>query len=252
MTLGEHLAELRKRIITCLIAVLIGMTICIVLRQELLEFLTQPLRDLEHLAPGEEMPLLSFDPLEPFSLTFKLAGYGGIILAMPVILWQLWRFVEPGLYAHEKKYAVPFTLSALVLFALGAGLAFWTTPRALDFFQSLFGNDVFNYEYTAEKYLTLVVYMMLAFGVGFEFPILLIFLQMAGILQPDTLIKGWRFAVIGIFVLVAVITPSADPISLFALALPMCLFYGVSIGVGRVFVRRRERREALELGPGTA
>ena len=157
----------------------------------------------------------------------KLALYGGIALAMPVILWQIWRFVTPGLYAHEKRYAIPFIVSALTLFVLGAGLAYYTLPRALEFLIDIGGDDNFVTAFAPGKYFTLITYMMLAFGIGFEFPILLIFLQMAGIVTPQQLAALRRYAIVGICVLVAVITPSGDPISMLMLSVPMIVFYEV-------------------------
>jgi sec-independent protein translocase protein TatC len=169
----------------------------------------------------------------------KLAAYGGIGIAMPVILWQIWRFVTPGLYSHERRYAIPFVVSALFLFVLGAGLAYYTLPRALEFLVDIGGSDNFVTAFAPGKYFTLITYMMLAFGIGFEFPILLIFLQLAGIVSSATLRKGRRFAIVGICVLVAVITPSGDPISMLMLSVPMVLFYEIAIIAGRVIERRR-------------
>ena len=105
---------------------------------------------------------------------------------MPVILWQVWRFITPGLYSHEKRYAIPFLVSALTLFVMGAGLAYYTLPQALNFLNSIGGENL-TAAYSPSKYFQLIMYMMLAFGVGFEFPIVLIFLQMAGILRAETL-----------------------------------------------------------------
>jgi sec-independent protein translocase protein TatC len=172
----------------------------------------------------------------------RLAAYGGIGLAMPVILWQIGQFVTPGLYPHERRYAVRCEVSALVLFLLGAGLAYYTLPRALQFLVSIGGDELVT-AFAPGKYFTLITYMMLAFGIGFEFPILLIFLQMAGILSVGHLRQARRYAIVGICVLVAVITPSGDPISMLMLSVPMVLFYEASIIAGRVIQRRRARTE---------
>jgi sec-independent protein translocase protein TatC len=134
--------------------------------------------------------------------------------------------------------------SALSLFALGAGLAYYTLPRALDFLISIGGEDNFVTAFQPAKYFTLITYMMLAFGIGFEFPILLIFLQMAGILSVSTLKSGRRYAIVGICVLVAVITPSGDPISMLMLSVPMVVFYEISIIAGRIIERRRSAAAA--------
>jgi len=242
MSLIEHLAELRDRLIKVAVAVVIGMLIAFVLYNQIFEFLLGPYEDIANQRPeatlGDGRLLLS-DPLQGFAIRMKLALYGGIAIAMPVILWQIWRFVTPGLYDHEKKYAVPFMVSALCLFVLGAGLAYYTLPRALDFLIDIGGEDNFVTAFQPDKYFTLILYMMLAFGIGFEFPILLIFLQMAGVITPRQLSGARRYAIVGICVLVAVITPSGDPISMLMLSVPMIAFYEVSILIGRVIERRR-------------
>jgi sec-independent protein translocase protein TatC len=151
--------------------------------------------------------------------------------------------VTPGLYPNEKRWAVPFVASALALFVLGAGLAYYTLPRALEFLVDIGGDDLVT-AFAPGKYFRLITYMMLAFGIGFEFPIVLIFLQMAGILETDTLRRGRRFAIVGICILVAVITPSGDPISMLMLSVPMVIFYEIAIVIGSVITKRRALRDA--------
>ena len=244
MSLMEHLTELRDRLIKVAGAIVLGMLIAFILYPQIFDFLVGPYETIANegnaIADGK---LLILDPLEGFGVRMKLAGYGGIAFAMPVILWQIWQFVTPGLYPHEKKYAIPFVLSALFLFLLGAGLAYYTLPRALEFLVSIGGDNLVT-AFSPAKYFTLITYMMLAFGIGFEFPILLVFLQMAGILSVDTLRKGRRYAIVGICVLVAVITPSGDPISMLMLSVPMAIFYEVSIIIGRILARRRREVDA--------
>ena len=243
MSLMEHLTELRDRIVKVIAALVVGMVIAFVLYNQIFDFLIGPYEEIAS-KPGSnaldpEGRLIQVDPLEGFGVRMKLALYGGIAIAMPVILWQIWRFVTPGLYPHEKRYAIPFLASALTLFVLGAGLAYYTLPRALEFLIEIGGTDNFVTAYAPGKYFTLITYMMLAFGIGFEFPILLIFLQMAGIIGTAQLRSARRYALVGITVLVAVITPSGDPISMLMLSVPMVIFYEVSIVVGRVLERRR-------------
>lgn len=239
MSLMDHLEELRNRLMKSVAAILVGGVVAWILFPQIFDILVEPLCDV---VPDDQCRLVITDPVQGLSTRFRVAGYGGIGLAMPVILWQLWRFVTPGLYAKEKRLAIPFVLSALVLFSLGAGLAYWTLPQALDFLISI-GGDLEPF-FTPDKYIQLITYMMLAFGIGFEFPILLVFLQMAGILHNESLRAWRRYAVVVIVVLVAVITPSGDPISLAALSVPMYLFYEASIVIGRVIARRRRRAEA--------
>ncbi|HEX6424774.1 MAG TPA: twin-arginine translocase subunit TatC [Acidimicrobiales bacterium] len=244
MTLVEHLTELRRRIVICVIAVAVGMVVAFIAYEWLLSILLHPYRDIANDANSiTDGDLLLTDPLEGFSVRMRTSAYVGIALAMPVILWQIWQFVTPGLYPNERRYAVPFVVSALVLFVLGATLAYFTLPRALDFLISIAGGG-FATAFTAGKYFQLITYMMLAFGIGFEFPIVLIFLQMAGIVEPATLRKGRRFAIVGICILVAVITPSGDPISMLMLSGPMVLFYEAAIIIGSIITKRQAARAA--------
>lgn len=256
MTLFEHLAELRSRLIRSILAVMLGTAVMWSLYPAVFDVLIQPyctaieqsgntLVTTRVLEDEEECgaPLIVTDPLEGFATRLKVSGYGGIALAMPVLLWQLWRFIAPGLYAHERRYALPFVFSAVVLFALGAGLAFWTLPKALSFLIAIGGPDLLT-AYSPNKYLALVTYMMLAFGVGFQFPIVLVFLQLVGVLSNAALRRFRRYAIVIIFVAVAVITPSGDPFSMLALAVPMSLFYEVAIGIGWLVERRRNRAPA--------
>ncbi|HET9611371.1 MAG TPA: twin-arginine translocase subunit TatC [Acidimicrobiales bacterium] len=244
MTLVEHLTELRRRIVICVIAVAVGMVLGFILYPWVFDFLLHPYKEIataeNSIAPGK---LVQFDPLEGFSIRMKTSAYTGIAFAMPVILWQVWQFVTPGLYPHERRYAVPFVVSALLLFSLGAALAYYTLPRALDFLVDIGGDDLVT-AFAPGKYFQLITYMMLAFGIGFEFPIVLIFLQMAGIVEPATLRKGRRFAIVGICVLVAVITPSGDPISMLMLSGPMVLFYESAIVIGSIITKRQAARAA--------
>jgi sec-independent protein translocase protein TatC len=244
MTLVEHLTELRKRLIICVAAVGVGMIIGFIAYEWIFNFLIDPYKDIansENSVGGGR--LLQTDPLEGFGVRLKTSGYTGIALAMPVLLWQVWRFVTPGLYPNERRYAVPFVISALVLFVLGAGLAYYTLPQALDFLVGIAG-DGFITAFSAGKYFQLITYMMLAFGIGFEFPIVLVFLQLAGVIDAAALRKARRFAIVGICVLVAVITPSGDPYSMLMLSVPMVLFYEISILIGSFLAKRRAAREA--------
>lgn len=242
MSLMEHLIELRSRLIKCAIAVAIGAAVGWMLYFPVLDFLRQPLIELSG-DPNVSDEFLSFDPLELFMLRIQLSAYLGIALAMPFLLWQLWRFIAPGLYQNERRFATAFVVSASLLFAGGAAVAYYTLPQALSFLQSMGGGQV-EIQYTVKNYVTLILYMMLAFGVGFQFPIVLVFLQLLGVLKPQQLRDFRRFGIVIIFVVAAVITPSADPISLFALSLPMVVFYEISILIGRVIVGRRAAAEA--------
>lgn len=240
MTLVEHLLELRSRLVKAVVAVGAGTLIAFVFYPQIFEFLIQPYRQIaaDGMTLDPEGRLLLIDPLEGFTVRLRVSLYGGLFLAMPVVLWQVWRFVTPGLYPNERRYAVPFVVSAMALFLLGASLAYYTMPRALQFLVTIGGEDLVT-AFAPGRYLQLITYMMLAFGLGFQFPILLIFLQLAGVLDPRTLAGGRRYAIVGVVVLVAVITPSADPYSLLILSVPMIVFYELSILVGKLLQRRR-------------
>jgi sec-independent protein translocase protein TatC len=162
---------------------------------------------------------------------------------MPVVLWQIWRFIVPAMHAKEKRYAIPFILTSIALFFLGALLAYLTLGKALEFLISWSGSDV-GALFGVDRYVRLVGLMVAAFGIGFQFPVLLVFLQLVGVITPQQLIRSWRYALIAIVFVAAVITPSGDPISLAALAVPMTILYFISYFVGLIFQRRNRRRAA--------
>ncbi|HWH35651.1 MAG TPA: twin-arginine translocase subunit TatC [Acidimicrobiales bacterium] len=240
MTLVEHLTELRRRLVKAILALAVGGVVGFLIYSPVLDILQAPYCEINE----GNCDFIVTDPLQSFSVRLKVSAYVGFLLALPVVLWQLWRFITPGLYPKEKRYAIPFVFSSVVLFLLGAGLALWTFPNALAFLNQV-GGEQLEAMYTPDKYLSLVTFMMLAFGAGFEFPIVLVFLQMAGALTWQRLASWRRWAVVAIFVVVSIITPSGDPFTLFALSLPMVLFYEASILIGRFVLKSGERSEEL-------
>jgi sec-independent protein translocase protein TatC len=242
MSLADHLTELRSRLIKALLAVAAGAVVGFLLYHRVLDFLVEPYCEVKRSLDSDTgCRLVVTDPLESFSIRLKLSVYVGFLLASPVVLWQLWRFITPGLYDREKRYAVPFVASSVLLFLLGAALALWTFPRTLQFLAA-FGGSELELLYTPGKYLGLLTMMMLIFGIGFEFPVVLVFLQIAGILHWRRLVSFRRYAIVGIFVFDAVITPSGDPVTLLAMAVPMVLFYEAAIVIGRYVLRRPDIR----------
>jgi len=239
MTLMEHLTELRRRIIVCAIAIVVGGIIGFILYSRILHVLSHPYAEVTRnrgiCGPGG-CKLVATDPLAPFLVRLKVSTYSGFVIALPVVLWQLWRFITPGLNPKEKKYAIPFIGSSIVLFLLGGFVAWLTFPKALSFLVSIGGGDISTF-FTADKYLTFVSLMILAFGLSFEFPVVLVFLMLARVLKTSTLRKYRRHAIVGIVAFAAVITPSQDPYSLFFMAAPMVLFYEGSIVIGRILKR---------------
>ncbi|MEY2569292.1 MAG: sec-independent protein translocase protein TatC [Actinomycetota bacterium] len=231
MTVIEHLTELRRRLMIAIGAVVLCAVVGFIVYNPILAFLKHPYCDT--LPPGRACSLYVQDPLEGFAIRLKVAGYTGLFLAFPVVLWQLWRFITPGLHPKEKRYAIPFILCSIVLFASGAALAYVTFSKALQFLQSV-GGPSFQQIYSPAKYLRLVLLMFLAFGLAFEFPVVLVFLELAGILTTAKLKQWRRPAVVVILVVAAVITPSQDPWTLMAMAIPMYIFYEASILIGRL------------------
>jgi sec-independent protein translocase protein TatC len=245
MTLVGHLAELRMRIVRCLLAVTVGAAVILIFYDQVLQFLTQPYRHLCEARPDLKCngSLFVLGPIEGLAQRMRVAGYGGLIIALPVIFWQLWRFIVPALNKREKRYTIPFIFTSVVLFAAGGVLAYWTLDKALAFLISWSGKDV-TQAYQISKYISLVALMVLAFGVGFLVPVLVVFLQLVGVVTPRTLIKQWRYSILGVFVTAAVITPSGDPISMMALAIPMTLLFLLAILIGYIVERRRAKQSA--------
>ena len=168
----------------------------------------------------------------------------GLLLAMPFIAFQLWRFITPGLRPSEKRFAIPFALASTLLFVAGVAVAFYTLPKAIGFLSSMGGEGIASF-FQADRYLRFVLFMGLAFGLTFEFPLVLVFLSLVGALSSAAMLRAWRPAAAVIIVAAAVITPSQDPISLFAMAVPMWLFYFTAAAIARFIIEpRRARRQA--------
>jgi sec-independent protein translocase protein TatC len=237
MTLMEHLRELRTRIIRSVIAVVVAAVAMWFVYPYIVDVLAKL---LEQSCPsGAECRVMATNPIQSLSTRMTVSAYGGIGLALPVLLWQVWQFVTPGLYRKERRLAAPFVVSSFVLFLLGAALAWATLPKAIYFLARL-GGDVDQF-YAVNEYTAFVVKTAVGFGIGFQFPVLLVFLQIIGLVTYSQL-AGWRrHALVVIIVGAAVITPGGDMFSLVALAVPMYLLFEVSIIIGWVRSRRRRR-----------
>ena len=232
MTLTEHLGELRRRVLISAAAFLVMGVVSFVAYPWILDFLKHPYCEVAPTHCGFYVT----GPLDGLALRVKIAAYGGLFLASPVWLWELWRFVTPGLNPKEKRYAVPFIVATISLFTLGAAVAFLIFPHALQWLNNI-GGPSLTQILDPNKYLSLIILLMVAFGVTFEFPVLLVSLELAGVLSPQQLSSWRRWAIIGIVVLAGVITPSSDPFSMLAMAVPLYIFYEVSIIIGRIIRR---------------
>jgi sec-independent protein translocase protein TatC len=239
MPLMEHLIELRKRLLISFAAVFVCGVIVFIFYDQVLSFLSGPYEAVTKNTQGcgrDGCKLIVTGPLDPLMVRLKIAGYGGLALAVPIVMWQIWRFIVPGLHPRERRYAVFFVLGSIVLFALGCVVAWFTVEKALDFLLGI-GGPGLRPLIAADKYLTLVMLMIAAFGFSFEFPLLLIFLLLVGAVSTDQLRHVRRFAAVGITTFAAIITPSQDPFSLLFMAIPLYIFYEASILIGRVMKR---------------
>lgn len=233
MTLVGHLTELRRRLIVSIVAVGVGAVAGYFLYTPVLHFLLGPYRHVTH---NPHAKLLILDPLEGLTVRLRMAAYIGLFVASPVVLWQVWRFITPGLNPNEKRYAVPFIVASILLFALGAVVALLTFQPALQFLKSVGGGSLTT-QYTPSKYLRLITLLILAFGVAFEFPVVLVALELAHIVSSHRLRRWRRQAIVLVTAIAAFITPTSDPISMLAMAVPMYLFYEAAIVIGRIMKR---------------
>ena len=242
MTIMQHLAELRNRLVISIFAVAVGATVLLILYEPVLDFLVSPYRDLcaSKTSLHCDGTLYALGPIDGFAARMRIAAWGGVVIALPVVLWNIWRFIVPALTKREKRYSYFFVVSSVVLFVFGAYLAWWTLDKALEFLIGWSGADV-TQNFQINKYVNLVVLMMLSFGVGFLTPVLLVFLQLVEVVSPRTLITQWRYVIVIIFVVAAVITPSGDPITLMALGVPLTVLYLIAVAIGALLLWRRRK-----------
>jgi sec-independent protein translocase protein TatC len=236
MTLTEHLTELRRRLITSVVAVTVTTVVAFFLYNTVLHFMTAPYRDFlahhQHLDISNGN-LVTTGPLEGFATRLKVSGYLGLFLASPIVLWEIWRFITPGLHKNEKRYAIPFIVGAIVLFSMGVTVSILVFPKALGFLITVSGTSVTPL-FSPQRYVNLYVGMAAIFGLVFCFPILLVMLEIAGVVPSRKWRKWRRPAIVAIAVIAAVATPSNDPYSFVAMAVPLWIFYELSIIIGRI------------------
>jgi sec-independent protein translocase protein TatC len=238
MTLIEHLEELRRRLVISMIAITSGSIVGWLLYGAVVRALLNPYCDYwksvpVDVRPTKECTLFFMGAVDPVLIKLKVVVFLGLFLALPVVLWQLWAFIVPGLTRKEKRFAIPFVASSVILFVLGALLAYLTLPKALSFLLGFAGKE-FVPILTGDRFLSFVMLVSLAFGISFEFPILLIFLTMVGLISTAQLRAWRRWAILGISIFAAFITPSADPYTMLAMMFPMMLFYEAAIIVARI------------------
>ena len=235
MSLIEHLIELRRRFFISALSIVVVSIAAYVLYDHVQLFLVNYYRDATH---DQTKDFAVFGALEGFATRLRISSYIGLFGSSPIWLWQLWKFITPGLNPNEKKYAIPFVVSSVLLFVGGGAMALYTLPAGLDFLVANAGKYAEPF-YNLDKFVGLVTLIVVAFGFAFLFPVVLVFLELINVVTPKTLLKGWRYAIVIIFVIAAVITPSQDPYTLIGMAGPMCIFYFASIGIGWLAKRNK-------------
>lgn len=238
MSLMEHLTELRKRLIYSVVYLLIGFAIAYAFHERLYGFVQAPLDKLG-------IPLNFTHPTDGLNLYLKTAFVGGAILASPFILYQIWLFISPGMYANEKRYVWPFMSATIGLFLAGAWFGYrYVLPGAIKILVLDFGKR-FHPILTIDDYTGFFLAVILGLGITFELPILIFFLALFGIVDAKFLVKNIRYAILIIFVIAAVICPTPDPIGMTLFATPMLVLYMIGVGVAfLVHPARRKDREA--------
>src|SRR5919202_5793801 len=247
MPLREHLRELRHRLIKSGMAVVVGAVVGWFLYQPLFGALVRPINDLVRERAGADAKVIFSQVASPFNLQLKLAFYLGVVVSSPVWLYQLWAFIVPGLTKREKRYAMSFVAAGVPLFLAGIGLAWLVLPNAIKFLTEFTPSGAANI-IIADDYLTFVLRIMLAFGLAFVTPLLLVGLNMAGVMSALTLAKGWRIAVFLCFLFAAIASPTPDAGSMLALAFPMVALYMLAVGIAWFNDRRRRGRAGDGLG----
>lgn len=239
--LKPHIADLRKRLTISTITVVVMFFACFSFYEPILEWMMAPVK---HALPAGTS-MIAVEIQETFFTAMKVAFFGGFIISLPVIFWQLWLFLAPGLYDHEKKLVVPFVFFATLMFLLGAAFAYYiVVPIGFDFLIA-FGNSVVSVLPSIGKYVGFFTKLMIGFGIAFELPVITFFLAKIGIVNDQMLKDFFRYAVVLIFIISAILTPP-DVISQVLMAAPLLILYGVSIYIAKVFNPAQKEEEEEE------
>ena len=243
MTLLEHLTEFRRRLGRAALALVLGAIFGYVIFPSVLDLLIQPYcQALTVLDPDRDCGLVALRPLEAFSVRIKTAVVIGLFVGGPVIFYQLWRFITPGLTQRERRLSLPFVVLSQIMFGVGLVFAYLVIPQGLRILLGIAGPQVETL-LSADEYLSFFLTTSVAFGLVFELPLVLIFLAMVGVVTDDSLRRARPYAMVGIVVVAAIITPTTDAVTLLLMAGPMALFYELSIVGAWIIGRRRRRRE---------
>lgn len=240
MSFLEHLDELRKRLIYVVYSLIVGCVIAFIFIGRIFDFIMKPMYLMLATDSGAGAKLMYTAGPEPFMLHIKIGFLAGIFIASPLILWQVWKFIAPGLYSHEKKFAIPFVLMSTLFFVAGGLFAHYVAfPVTWNFFKG-FGNEYMVFMPKIDEAFSLYTKLILGMGAVFEMPTLVLFLARMGVVTARMLVKYFKYAFLGIFIIAAIISPGTDIPSQLVMAVPMILLYGVSIIVALIFQKRRK------------
>lgn len=247
MPLVDHLRELRSRLVKSGIAIAAGMVVGWIYYPAIFAWLSEPFQGAveQAEAEGRAVTLALTGVADPFVLQMQVAAVTGLLLSAPVWLYQLWRFVTPGLHKHEKRWALGFVAVAFPLFLAGVYLAYRVLPFGLEILLGFTPENVENIV-SVDRYLSFFIRTVIVFGVGFLLPLMLVLLNFAGVLTGKRLLSWWRWIIFGVFIFAAIATPTGDPINLILLAGPILLLMCIAIGVCMLNDRRRARRRGIE------
>jgi sec-independent protein translocase protein TatC len=247
MTLMEHLNELRGRMFKAALGIVVGLAIGLFFADQVMSIINEPYCTFKLEQTGD--PTCQFNsvsPIDPFMLKLKIGLYLGLIIAGPVWLYQMWAFIAPGLHRHERRYSYLFTAIAVPLFAGGAILAFFVVTKSLVFFLGLSPEYQINVDLTG--YFEFVTGVMLLFGFGFEFPLVLLMLNFVGIVTARRMLKWWRIVVFLCFAFAAIVTPTPDPFGMTVLAMGMVVLYFIAVAVAFLNDKRKGRGKEIYEG----
>lgn len=244
MTLIEHFAELRKRLVRSAFALLICTVAVWNQFSEIFALIRQPYDSVQGIGSSAILALTGVT--SGFSLQLKVSLAAAVVLSSPIWIYQIWRFISPGLKRNERRWAYSFTAVAVPLFSAGVALAYFVMPRMLDILFTFTPTDVQNVT-SVESYLSFFLHLVLFFGIGFLLPLVLVTLNFAGILSGDRLRASWRWLVLGSFVFGAVATPNGDPLAMSFVALPMIGLSIIAVGIALLNDKRRGRALAARL-----
>lgn len=236
MTIWEHLEELRRRLIVCIVTLLVGFIACWFFREQLFSIVQAPF--LRFVAKGDKLSFISLT--EPFMVYMKLSFIGAIVLTSPILIAQVWLFIAPGLYKKERRYGIPFIFFSTLFFLTGCVFSYYAVfPFACGYFLSVGGQ--FKQDVRVDDYFSLFSKMLLAIGLIFETPILAFFLARLGIINHHFLIQKFKYAVLLAFIISAIITPTPDMVTQTILAGPILVLYALSIVIAWIFGKKYDK-----------